>query len=612
MKNFFRNLEKSKQDKVVYFVCLLLAFLPRLYFCLTGRLGFWPSDEIGTLSSGALLAGYDWSAVVSNAGYYGQGFYCLFAPLYLLTDNPFVIYKCIAVTCALLQGSIYFIAYHICKNYFHVENMQFMAILSLCASYMLNTEAAILYNEHPLLVVTWLVVLVLLKLERVMDDKKKKAGFTFLLFFLLVYSVTLHTRALLLAIGFAVVLFGYYYLYKKWLISWPVCFVGGGAACALGAVFIFFTQKTLWKAETLGGVKNGSISFDNFFAYPLKDALDGFLRIFLGEINSAYFASFGVAFLCIVLFVPMIFKALFRKEQMDSKLFIIIMFCFTGLAGAVVGQSLSWLDHVMIILKEGTDTTYNAGMKALLYFRYMAPFAGPLLLACFLYVREHYIYTKKFFIGSTIFWAVMQIYFAVAIVPYVEDFQEYKAVRFNPFVGFVFGETVTIYSFIMGILIVGIAWFIFWLCFKRKKTMLPLTLVTIFLIYHYIAMSAGYVAPLQKTRYRAINSGFRLIEKFEETGVIPQTIYAPAKNDVIGTQNSLYFYQFYLNRYQVLPYAPDATVKDALVLYALPDYELLINGGYVYCQLDNNEYLYVKENQPLHQFFMEKGYEFVK
>lgn len=615
MKKFSKKPKLALIDytsKTIYFICLLFAFLPRLYFTLTGRLGFWPADEIGTISSSALLAGYDWSAVVSNAGYYGQGFYCLFAPLYLLTDNPFILYKCIACVCAMMQGCIYFIAYHISTRYFHVENVKFAAIVSLGASYMLNTEAAILYNEHPLLVVTWLVILVLLKLERVIDDKKKRAGFTFLLFFLLVYSLTLHTRALLLAIAFAVVLFGYYFLYKKWLISWPVCFIGGGAACGLGMVFIFFTQKTLWKADSLGGVKNGSISFDNFFAYPLKDAVDGFLRIFLGEINSAYFASFGVAFLCIVIFIPMIFKALFKKGAMDSKLFIITLFCLTGIAGAVVGQSLSWLDHVMIILEEGTNTVYTPGMKALLYFRYMAPFAGPLLLACFLYIKEHSIYTKKFFIGSTIFWAFMQIYFIVAIVPYVEDFQEYKAIRFNPFVGFAFGETVTIYSFIFAIIIVGIAWFIFWFCFKHKKVMLPLVLVTVFLIYHYAAMSAGYVAPLQKKRYRMINAGYRLVEKYEDDIDIPHTIYAPAKNEIITTQNPFFFYQFYLNRYQVLPYAPDATVEDAIVFYQLPDFELLTNGGYVYCQLDNNEYLYVKENQKLHQFFLEEGYEFTK
>ena len=74
--------------------CLfLVAWIPRVILCMQTVPVRTLSDELATISGAAYFAGLDWSAVISNAGYYGSGFSALFAPLFLLTDNPFVIYK---------------------------------------------------------------------------------------------------------------------------------------------------------------------------------------------------------------------------------------------------------------------------------------------------------------------------------------------------------------------------------------------------------------------------------------------------------------------------------------------------------------------------------------
>src|SRR5699024_5766228 len=118
----------EKRNLWIPIMIFLLATLPRVIFCLVMIPVGVLSDETATISGGAYLAGYDWSQVIQHAGYYGTGFTALMAPLFMVTDDPVIIYRGIGMACAVLQGASSLIVYRIFTKYFSIEKILFVAV----------------------------------------------------------------------------------------------------------------------------------------------------------------------------------------------------------------------------------------------------------------------------------------------------------------------------------------------------------------------------------------------------------------------------------------------------------------------------------------------------
>lgn len=596
-----------------YVILFLVAVLPRVIICLNSQMGFWPSDEVATVSGAAKLAGYDWSAVVSKAGYYGQGFYTLLAPIFCLTDDPIVIYRCMAVVCALIQGSVAYLAYYCLRRFFYIKNRWMLLIMAIGCSYMLNTEASILYNEHPYLLVTWLVAILLLQLNKNVDNKKKKAVLTVMLLVVLGYSLTLHTRAWVLWMALAVVVIAYYYAYRKWLISLPVCFTFGICLIGVALVYIGYMQRNIWLTDDTGSLRNAGL--DLHITWSSMSTVYAWFCIIVGQLNSAVYATIGVAVIGVVILLAMIWRV-FRKKKalpdnpygLEKKYFVLGVFFIVATIFTIGGLSLKWLDGLTQAM-EGAEGSSDVAFKILFYFRYFATYTGPLLMVTFSYFYHFKKRLKRYYKPATMVLVFLQAFWFIFIVPYVYNYQGYKASRLSPYVFFLFGQKVNIITFIAAAFFVFLAWFIMWKYLKKGKIFVPITLVTVFLIYHYISMSVCYVMPQQERRYEKVNGGYKLIQRLEKKGIELDEIYAPAV--VENTQCAYYYYQFYLNRYTIYPFCPNHEVANPVVLYARSDYELLRIGGYSCYQLDKNEYVYVI-NQDMITAIEELGYKKVE
>lgn len=602
----------KKLQHIDFCILFLITCLPRLILALTGKMGFWPSDEVATLSGAASLAGYDWSAVISQAGYYGQGFYSLFAPVFMLTDNPFTIYRVIAVVCALLQGSIAFFAYHIARKYFQVRERKILLFISVACSYMLNTEAVILYNEHPIILVCWLIVLLLLQLHACMDKKWAKALYTILLMLVMGYAITLHTRSWTLWLALLGTVILYYLIYRRSLISLPVC-IGAGSCLAIGlGIVISRIQSSLWLHNGSEPLRNAGIYFSEI---PLNtpDGFHAWLNIIIGQIHSASFASLGASVLCIVIFLSLIMRALRHKEILpdrnhhrEQQFIILGTYFLTAVIVTIGGLSLTWLSNATKALQEGFGNTHTS-LKIFLYFRYFAPYTGPLLLLLFVYFYHYPYVLKRYLKPATLLFGGLQIFWLASIVPYVYQFQEYKAVRFCPYVLFAFGDRVNLATFIIAALVLTVAWSVMWTFLRKGRIYVPIAMITIFLVYHYMSMSIGYVQPRQDFRYQKINGGYEFIQELEANHIAFPTIYAPAQMN--NTTAPFYYYQFYLNRYTIIPEYPDETCQTALVLYSQPNNAKLLSMGYRYTKLDSNEYLYCNSKE-FRKIIKQFGYRF--
>lgn len=605
---------QNKNERLINYVILFLAaVLPRIVICLNSQMGFWPSDEVATVSGAANLAGLDWSAVVSRAGYYGQGFYSLFAPVFYLTDDPFIIYRCMAVVCALIQGSVAYLAYYCFRRFFYINRRWILLIMSVGCSYMLNTEANILYNEHPYLLVTWLATIILLQLNENVDNKKKKAIWTILLIFVLGYSLTLHTRAWVLWMALVILVLVYYYAYRKWLISLPVCFTLGALLIGAVLVYIGYVQRDIWLTDDTGSLRNAGFKINFNLSSPT--AVYAWFCIIIGQLNSAIYASIGGAVIGVVVLLVLICRVLGKKKalpdnpyDLEKKYFVLGTFFLVAIVFTIGGLSLNWLNG----LTEAIENDYGneaVAYKIFLYFRYMATYTGPLLLVTFSYLYHFKKTLKRFYKPATMVLVCLQACWFLFIVPYVHNYPGYKSARLSPYVLFLFGNKINIVTFIGAAFFVFLAWFIMWNYLKKGKVLVPVAVISAFLVYHYISMSVCYVMPQQERRYDKVDGGYEFVQKLEEKNIILSEIYAPAA--VENTQCPYYYYQFYLNKYIICPSYPDATSEMPVVFYQKSDNEILLAAGYTCYRLDKNECVYVNTESMI-AVLEELGYKKVK
>lgn len=157
-----------------YWLVFILAVLPKIILALQAFPLKTFSDEVATIASAASLAGYDWSAVVSHAGYYGAGFFWIFAPVFRVTDNPVIIYRVILIGCSLVQACIAPICYYLMNQYFHISDKRYGFIGSIACSYLVMTRATLLFNEHILVLLIWVIALLLLKIHEYQKNTGKK------------------------------------------------------------------------------------------------------------------------------------------------------------------------------------------------------------------------------------------------------------------------------------------------------------------------------------------------------------------------------------------------------------------------------------------------------
>lgn len=595
-------MNKKYSDRFYITLTFLISFLPRFILCFFSTPANFPGDELTTAASAATAYGLDWSNVLTIGRYYGQGFSILFTPLYFITNNPVILFRCMNIVYALLQALVSLIAFHCLRKYFKINNYIYLVTCAIGCSYLLETRATIISNEHPLLLVCWLITWTLLILESSLDDKKKRIKYTIILVLLLVYSLSLHTRAITLWLALGVSVIFYFWVYRKWIVSLPVFAFLGISGIVVGGIAIAYIQQTVWSANGATPLENSHFNIDlsNFLLLKNVTSWQAWANIILGQINTVYIVSCGMAVIGIVILCNIFWNSLLRKTEIInssdsstiSKFVLIGVFFVTSVVITIGGQSISWLPGATEGMLAGFGSK-NYNFKAFTYFRYFALYTSPLLMLTFAYA---YLFKDKlinYFKTSTIIVILLQAYFVICIVPYNYNFQEYCTTKFRPFILFLTGRKTNIYTFLGACFVVFLIWLFIWLCYHKKNVLIPALLVTSILIYHYTSLTIHFDYRNQANRYKMVNSSYELMTKIGENNKLPKEIYIIRREG--NTSTAPYFtYQFYLNHFNVTPWLPDANLTEGLAFYSEPDYEYLINLGYQCIQLDSNEYIYIK------------------
>ena len=319
------KMNETYRRRIDMLLVFLLAMAPRLIliFTVSDPLRT-PMDEMSTMSAGAWAAGLDWTKAAEYGGrYYGGGMTILMAPLFWMFSNPVALYRACLVFCAVLQSLAAPIAYHILNVHMKVEKKIYLYLASLAAGFMMVNRALVVYNEHMLILASWLTALILCKLiaedRKERRDYRKQAAYSVVLMVLLSYSLTLHTRAKTLWIALVLLVLLYFLMYKRWLVAKIPALVSGITGYWLAGQFIYWSKTTLWLWQEGEELKNTAVNLNLSVKLLLSPASwQGWFATVLGQVHVSVIFTGGFSAVAIALMMIYICKngkVIFFKKQ---------------------------------------------------------------------------------------------------------------------------------------------------------------------------------------------------------------------------------------------------------------------------------------------------------
>ena len=593
------------------FITFLVAFVPRVVCTFYSDLIRTISDEVATISAGAYFAGLDWSAVISKAGYYGGGFSALYSIFFRVIDNPYIIYHCILITCCLVQAITSLISYSIIDSFFDIRNKKVISLISIASSYMVVTRANVAYNEHILILISWLAAWILLKLHKFSDNKRVRAKYTMCLMICFSYALTVHTRAITYWLALLIIVLIYFAFYRKWIVSIPTCVWVGGIGYGLSKLFTSYLKNQIWLAGSAGELRNSSISTSGIQNLLDPQYWQGWASIILGQLNTISLITGGMIIVAFCLWIQMLWhriknlKSISYRTDLNEQVFLIMSFFFLCCGITIGGQSITWLPGLKQAMEMGFGSS-DYSWKAVTYIRYFGPYCGPLLMVILVYsVRsaEHFISVYK---RSFIFVGAIAAYWLVCILPYVYDnsnvFEAYLPFSIQNQSSLMMGHKYFIIAIII-LLSISIVIFIGY----KKNIYIPLIILGCYLIYHYSYNAVNYDAAVSGNNHAAMSEAYSVIKQLQNKIELPEEIYVADKDGKTDHQN-YYYYQFLLNRYTIKAGMPDTDVENAIVIRNnIVDCEKYVEfEGYMTSQIGEKEYLFVKGNE-LQQDIINEG-----
>ncbi len=599
-KGWFKGTIQSICRNKYMWLAFAAAFLPRLFFVLQSVPVSIGGDEIFAMGPAAKLLGYDWSGVMQSYRYYGYGYTALLIPFFKLIHDPVVLYRMIVLLMAVAQSVIAPIAYHLMKKYLHVENEKILCVSSICCSYLVAVRAVYTYPEFIYVLVMWLLAWVLLRLDTCAGDQKKRMVYTILLVLVLFYASTVHSRAM--AAWIAVVLGVVYYgwVYRKSLVSIPVCLIMGTAAFVASQQGIDAVLKYFVEASS-SDVANTGVSFavgnllENIKTWP------AWVNIIMGQLNEAVVVTGGLAVFAVVAILILLWKGLRRsKEEMavvqEMSPYVLLGSVFLAAVLVTIGgQSISWLGGVTnAMFYEGDPDAY----RAVTYFRYYAAYVGPLLMigiSFFYYKRETF---GKLYPAVCVITGLLQGYWVLCILPYISDFNGccWDFAPFSLTRGFV--DEIRILTYLPATFCVFLVLVISYILYRKNKTQIILGVLCVILMYSYGYNAIYHEGYRGQKNYSYVDDSVQLLKTLEKEGVLPDKIYVEDAS-VEGTgQQTKYLYQFCMLEKPVVSEAPSGKKAEAVFLCQNPEeWTALIDEGYVWGKIAEHEYIYVAGEQ---------------
>lgn len=496
------NARKILSDnRACILLILLVCFIPRVLCTLNIDPFVYRHDELSTISVVTMLTGQDWSEVVQRVGaYYGGGFFILFAPLFCFIKDTIVIYQIIQICLCLVQALSGVVCFHILNKYFKVQDRVFGILLSILASYTVTRRSDNLTNESILYLLSWISFWIILMLIEYEGEKKKKIVSSVLYAVLSAYAITVHERGLIFLGMILVVYLVCLFVYRSQILHLPAFFLVYAGGFLLARWFKTILISFNFSIAPGSAVKNSQLNIPVFELFKTREGIVAFLKTLFGPYFSAGVVTGGIMIIGSIVFLRVFFRGVFRRKELisgdneirtDKKLFVGLLFFFSGIAAMVLYGAAIWLPQVISALRADPAEAYY-GLKALTYIRYFGIFLGPVVVLTILWLLRN---KKKILSTGLLSIAVSAASCAFWVFYIVPSIRYSRAAReaFEPFGGLALEAAeggflvYTIAAIIMMVMTVLIV-----LLFARGKNRIAISFLLALSMYSYIYLSCVF------------------------------------------------------------------------------------------------------------------------
>lgn len=558
-KNIVNSIVDSKETIIVFLIC----FLPRVIGTFSMQLMSYEVDELSTISTAAIMAGYDWSkSLADSTFYYGGGMTVLFTPLFLLLRNPNIIYHIMLITMCFLQSLTGVIAFLISQKYFKIVNIKISMLIAVASSYMVTRRANNVTNEHILILLTWVICWLLLALNEC-EDKRKKNILSIVLALVMGYALTVHERGKVFVLALFCLLLLYGWVYKRLLIK----IIPFGMTYVVLYYISKFSKTFIinhnWPTA-LSSVANSEVSVGKLDMLLHLSNWRGWFSCIIGQITTISVVTGGVFIIALVFAIIIICNsALQRNKYLECELenrnrFIILTFSFAAIFMTILAQSVSWLPGIVKAFDAGYDNNFY-DLKAITYIRYFGIYVGPVMM-----IGMELIYKKSNVILKL--WKqicaaclVCGLFWGSIIWPYISG--NTSAIEaFLPFsMETKWNLEINSWFYLGGIVFLIISIVSLLLLIKYKRYYVVFSFICIIMLYQYLYNTYSFDAQLSDKRQAQENTYNNVFKNLED---LPEVIYV---NNESREKISL-TYQFLFFDKEIIPGLPDVDISEGIII----------------------------------------------
>lgn len=584
----------------VIWLAFFIAFLPRMLLLTNVYTLSIGGDEIFSMWPAAKAVGYQWEGVMDQYRYYGYGYSILLIPLMKWIHDPIALYRSMVVLMILAQSLAAPISCHLMKLYLNVENKTILCLTGVACSYLVAVRAVYTYPEFIYTLVVWLIVWVLMKLMN--SEGKKKIGFTLVVMCLLTYSLTVHLRGVALWGAFLGVFVFYLWVYRKSIVSVPVCILLGCVGYILSRKGIETVLKYLGNQQVTN-MQNTSVGISAGVFEILLDPASwtAWLNIIVGQLNEALINTGGLAVAIVIVLLLILWKAVCRKneivetKELDYQPYIVVGgFCLLAVVITIGGQSITWLSGVTNAMHGGDPDAF----RACTYFRYYGAYVGPLLMLGIGYFSKRADILEWVKGKALLAAGILQGYWVFCILPLVCYFNGcvWSYAPYSLAKGF--RDDIGLRSYLPGTLMIVVILLVsYYLCGKKKQRIVLWILCAV-LMYNYGYNSLFHEGDRGKMNFLYVAGGCELVENLQESGVEIEQVYVEEDYVPMSGQATTYLYQFQLLDIPVFIGEPEVEGEENIFLCFHPEnYIELLESGYQIGKVSDQEYVYVSGNE---------------
>lgn len=574
--------------------CMLLSFLIYLILIMQEYPLHTSSDELGTISGPAYLAGRDWSGVMEGVGYYGAGYHILFFWIFMLTKNPVIIYRLILLFGVLLRVLIIPLVFYIGNRYINIKNGNLNLITAFLCSFAYTTRIGSISNEYIIEILVWVILLFICKLIEFHGNKKKQNVYAFLLSAVLMYGLTIHTRALTLVIATGLTFLFLRIIFKKKFIGkWHV---GVAVILYIGArISIKFIQINIW--GTTEGLRNGTVTIAqgiDIFNYKTWVL---WLDMLIGAVNTMTLVTGGFFIVVIVAIIKYFCQFLKKDNKIrDINIYcsaiVIIMVLCTGATLAALLVS-DWFIGSYPVFEIGKTAPNIYALKGVTYVRYWEPYVPPLIV-CGIAILEQRKEWNKIFPVAVCITAFLQLIFIKMALPLIEN----NGSSLTPLYSlalYKWKDPVDRNSYLCCVMLMfGIVLISLFNLYRNRKELITATLAG-FLIYQQVWGMVYFDFPVQREMFGKIDATYYCMWDMDKSNVQFDNIYALDTSEEDDNNWKIYYIlQFYLNNYTVNIQLPEQYEKNDLLIANSYNQDIIPQNVWYKCiQLDEDEFWYV-------------------